>query len=520
VAAAAAMLFAVHPIHTETITFMMASFNQISAFFFLMAVYFHANGFRYSKIAALVSSFFAIFSSETAITLPVVIILYDLCFKEKLKLKKYAPYFAVAFFYLFIRFFMLGIGARTEAYPGGSFYLTFLTMGKVFLKYIALLILPVNLTPFQYVKPASSIFESGVLLPWAGLLVLLIYSPKIYRSSRLAFFCIAWFFITLFPVSNIIPIQIFIAERYLYLPSVGFCLLFALAIEEAHLRLPARKKIAPLVFFVLAITSYSAMTIDRNLDWRDEVTLWTRTVEASPNSINAHKNLDRALNHSYYRHQVDKGLIYFNEGKYQEALNEFEVAAIFRPNDPIVYIYLGNVYTAVGMFDLAELEYRVAIELDPENPGYINNLANTFHARGMYDEAITLYKQALEFAPENKEFHKNLANSYYGAGEFVLSIEEFEKVLLLDNSDTEALIRISDAHNELGIVYGKAGQYDLAIEEFNKAVSLNPGSAESHANLGNAYALTEEYGLAREEFEKAVELDPNNEIYREALERL
>ena len=242
VALVAALIFAAHPIHTGRVTNMTAGFDLLGIFLFLLSFYFYIlfskNNIKKYSIFSLLFFILALFSSEEAITLPLLIILYEFSFNKKFDkkiikniinknlLKKYLPFFIVALFYIFLRFFVLEISGRTEEYLAGSFYMMMLTMTKVYVKYIILLLFPINLTLFQEVPIAKGFFDLGVLISLLILAVIFVYTIKNYRKKDV-FFSVFWFFIALLPMSNIIPIQIFMAERYLYVPSIGFSLLLS-----------------------------------------------------------------------------------------------------------------------------------------------------------------------------------------------------------------------------------------------------------------------------------------------------
>jgi len=240
----AALIFAVHPIHTGRVTNITAGFDLLGIFFMLLSFYLYikfSNNIKDSLnkidflknkylLGSLLIYLLAVFSSEEAITLPLIIILYEFTFnREKFNfksiknnfLKKYIPYFIVALFYIIVRFVVVGFRGRIEEYLAGNFFLTMLTMLKVYVYYIYLLILPVNLTLFREVQPVTSLFDFKALLSFLILITIIFFTIKNYNKNKIIFFAVFWFFITLIPFSNILPLQIFMAERYLYVPSIA-----------------------------------------------------------------------------------------------------------------------------------------------------------------------------------------------------------------------------------------------------------------------------------------------------------
>lgn len=279
--------------------------------------------------------------------LPVMLILYDLYFTKEDRrrfLKKngwyYIPYgLAIIMFglYLFLVVFPVSSGSVNLSY---HYLANFYTALKAFLIYILLLFFPINLNADHVLPLSVSLFEWKVLISLASLILFLILAVRIYRISKAVSFGMAWFFITLLPLSNLLFLLAphFVAERYLYLPSVGFCLIIAIVIdnimdvEKILLFNQPLKKIAVYVLTII-LGAYSGLTIDRNLDWRSEYTLWSKTVRQSPDSSRAHNNL---------------GGVYMNKGLLDEALKEYQEAIELAPWDQKFHYNAGNVYALLG----------------------------------------------------------------------------------------------------------------------------------------------------------------------------
>src|SRR3989338_287607 len=223
IALIASMIFAAHPIHTERVTNITAGFDLLGIFFMLLSFYLYI---RFSKSGNKKHFFFsmlflliAVFSSEEAVTLPLLIVLYEFCFNRKefvnkaaIKkniIKNYAPYFIIVFFYIATRIIVVGLKGRVEEYLAGNFFLTMLTMLKAYVYYIYLLIVPINLTLFHDVQPATSLFDFKVLISLLILASIIAFTIK-NRKNMVLLFSVFWFFITLVPFSNLLPLQVFI----------------------------------------------------------------------------------------------------------------------------------------------------------------------------------------------------------------------------------------------------------------------------------------------------------------------
>jgi len=470
IALVAALIFAAHPIHTGRVTNITGSFDLFGIFFMLLSFYLYIKFSKLGKknyfLFSLLFFIIALFASEEAITLPFIVILYEFTFnrenfnKKILKnniIKNYLPYFIIALFYIVLRFFVLGISGRMQEYLAGSFFLTLLTMLKVYIYYIYLLIFPVSLTLFRDVDPATSLFNPNVFISGFLLIAIFFFTIK-FQKNKILFFSVFWFFITLIPFSNILPLQVFMAERYLYIPSIGFSLLLSYSLFSLY-NLKNKKLIKNIimVFIVILLGFYIVSTIERNNDFRDNLTLWSKTVDTNPDNSRAHDNL---------------GFTYDRAGETEQALEEF----------------------------------KLAVDLQPDNFRALANLGVAYAKLGLYNDSIDVLEKSIELRPYHKAYDK-LGLVYVELLEDEKAIEAFEKAIKIDS-------RYAKAHNDLATVYGTLGKFDLAIQEFNAAIRIDRDYADAHYNLGILLEFMGENQLARKEFEIALNLDPDNELYK------
>jgi len=368
-----ALLFATHPIHTEAITFMTVNFDVIGIVFALAAFFFYMKEKTY-----LPNIFFllAAFTYEITLILPLLLILYDFSFK-KLKIKKYISYFAILFFYFFIRFFIIKVVARNTGYPGGSFFVTMLTITKAIILYIKLLILPIGLTLGHTFSLATSIFEPMVLI--SILLIIALIAAAFFTKKKIIKFSILWFFISLLPVLNIIPIQTPFEERYAYLASVGFCLLLAWGITQI------KKQHVKIIIVIILLLAYTAITIDRNQDWKNDHTLFKKTVELSPEYskgyinlgyenvkrgeyIEGEKHLKKAieLNPKASKAYSNLAWLYLLQNKNEEAIEEAENAIEQEQNDR-AHTIMCIAKLNLGKIEEGKQNCREAVNINPYN---------------------------------------------------------------------------------------------------------------------------------------------------------
>jgi tetratricopeptide (TPR) repeat protein len=209
-------------------------------------------------------------------------------------------------------------------------------MFKAFAIYLRLLVLPCNLCVEHTVLFPDSIFDVPTIISILIFVTLFFIMIKI-RNSKYKLFSlgIAWFFINFLPVSNLVPANYIVAERYMYVPSLGFCLILAYA-----LLLLVKPDKWRYLFLAVIISIYCGLAIFRNAEWRDEYTLWSKTVRQSPNSVIARNNL---------------GTEYVKMGKYDKAISEYEKAFQIYPKFENAYFNLIMAY--VGQATLNEADF-------------------------------------------------------------------------------------------------------------------------------------------------------------------
>jgi tetratricopeptide (TPR) repeat protein len=218
----------------------------------------------------------------------------------------------------------------------------------------------------------------------------------IYRYSKEIFFGIWWFLITLFPVSNLITIYHPFAERYLYLPLVGFCLVVSIALSAQARRIfsnPIAATLATLIPVIVVVSLYSTATMARNRVWQNNFVLWATTVQSSPESPIARGGL---------------GMAYLDRGRLDEAREQFEMAIKLLPNDYKSYYNLGLVYHQKGNWNKAVENFKRSVAIHPRAIRAHYNLATLYAMRGLIDPAIQHYARVTELDPEDIEAHYNL----------------------------------------------------------------------------------------------------------------
>ena len=292
--------------------------------------------------------------------------------------------------------------------------------------FVKLAIAPYDLNVEHVFSYPRTFFEFSHLIGFFITLGLVVFSFFLFRRFKEIFFGIWWFLITLFPVYNIIQIFNPFAERYLYIPVIGFCLVVPVILCGIFNRAITRAvavNMATLFVVLVIISAYATITIARNRDWKDGLTLWSKTVTQSPDSGIAHGSLGRA---------------YQEQGLLNEAIVEYETAVKLMPNHYKAYYNLAVVYDQKGEFNKAVDKYKKSILI---YSGFANahyNLANIYHKRGLIDDAIRHYLKVVELIPDDIEARNNLGVALAMQGKLDQAVLEWEKVLKTDPANKSA----------------------------------------------------------------------------------
>ena len=464
-----AILFAVHPVQTEAVTYLSGRRDLLSGLFVLLGFYIflryrHTGRAGYLAVVLLLYPL-AFFSKESGIILPLLCFSYDVISRIRVKgpgvgLPPVREIWAGArsavrearLFYLpllvlaggmafYVLFLVRGTWVRT--FHGGSLFFTGLTMARVFLHYITLLIFPLTLNA-DYSYNAFPVTTSWTdPNAWVAVLIMVALGVgllSILQSRPLVAFGGIWFFVALLPVSQIIPHHEMVAEHFLYVPSVGFFLMTSALARP----LTDRPRFATALYATGLVTLLllSLRTVWRNADWRDDLTLWSKTVQAAPQAARARNNLGAAylrrgkltraeeeLN-AAVRIKPDFAIAHGNLGKtyldrndLERAERELQAALRLKADEVIPRLWLGATLMRLQRLPEAEQQFRAALVKPAYNAYAYNNLGVLFAKDGRLAEAESAFQEALRRMPELAEARQNLARLQRLQGSSGLMVE-------------------------------------------------------------------------------------------------
>jgi tetratricopeptide (TPR) repeat protein len=464
-----ALCFALHPMHSEPVSWIAAIPELLCALFLLLAMLYYrrADAAPSPLRPLLLSAFFflcALFSKEPAILFPVILLCYEVLYHRSrlADLRRVAarlwPFLLVLTGYLFARIAALGGFSPRQIMdrPRLSLVQLFFAIPAVFARYIGKLFLPIHMNYF-YAFPLTTTFTLWALAGFIASLLLAAAVFYFYRTSRpLLGFGICWFVLTLAPALGLNSIALnFFTERYLYMPSLGFAILAAgagIAIYS-RLRLPSLRLAfgagvaAMCLFFIV-------QTERRVVLFYDNYTLLSDAVRKSPNS-------------------------YIAQGQYASAL--------FDRQD----------------VDGALEHVLIALQL---NPGYILGQLNAawyYSERGQYDSAIPHLQEAIRLYPDYVISWENLAKVYTQKKDWKSAADTYRHAATLDS-------RFSDYFTQLASIADVNAQSQAAFINLQSTVASNPRDFSAWAHLGDVASQANQWQQAAEAYEHAAALQPTN----------
>ncbi len=433
----AAILFASHPIHTEAVTWIAGLPDVAFTFFYLLAFYLYVRSSPMLSVSYLLSVVcFAVATlfKEPSLTLPVILAAYDYGFRESRSrfpdyVKRYLPYFLVGAGYLALRVNALGGFVPHKRYGTLNVYEYAINVFPLFTQYLEKLIVPLNLNAFYVFHPIHSLFDLKGILSLMATLVFVSLTLIALKKNKVSFFGLLFVTVPLLPVLYIPAMgENTFAERYLYLPSVGYVILLAIFLSWTMEKLKRALRSVMIVFIVITVL-YAVGTITRNDVWQNGLSLWTDTVNKSPDSSMVHNSL---------------GIAYASRGLNDRAIPEYQTAVRLDPEFVQAHNNLGVAYASQGLTDRAIFEYKAALWLDPDFAEVHYNLGFEYAAQGLFDKAVAEYQTALRLRPDYVEAHNNLGLAYTSQGLIDKAVTEFQTALQLRPDFNEARQHLND----------------------------------------------------------------------------
>lgn len=495
----AALIFAVHPVHSEVVYNVAQRTELLSSLFILLGWICYCLRTRagYYYPLSLFNFACALLAKETGILLFGVIILADICADWQLwwqnlrrYLINYIGYLAIIISYFVVRIAIVGqvsVNADYTFFKDANFFTRLFTMSQGIVKYLQLSIWPNTLCAsydFSWIPKATTI-TLPVALSLILLSSLIIIGLFLLRHNRLYAFAILFFFMMLSAVSNIIFISgILISERALYLAVGGICILAAGAIDWL---INNKRSLQILGWSILIgiILLSGWRDYRRGFDWQDDDTFMNTLVQTAPNSPNA---LVMFANYCLDKNRANEAEIYFKR-----------LIAIM-PDRAIPYGSLGELYLSQGRIDEALPLLQQAVKISTNFASHFIALGKIYNQKGDYTKAAEAFGNAIKVRTPDAWLYQEYALALYNAGDNNRALEMFQRTL-------EIKPDMAEAHNNIGTLLRKLNRNDEAIGHFQKALKIDPQNGSIHNAYGAALLSQERLQEAGQEFITTINID-------------
>ena len=524
-----AALFAIHPLHVESVAWITERKDVLSTFFWMLTMgaysyYVEHPGFRRYCFVLLFFTL-GLMAKSMLVTLPFVLLLLDYwplqrfqeinpeqkiqaevfnltpSVKEILEVEKLADTeYKWSLIYplllekvpLFVLAVLSSIVTYIAAQSAGAVrFLKTLSLGarieNAFVSYIAYIgkmIWPSNLAVF---------YPHQLLLSWqvlGSVLLLITITVAVFmmvkRSPYLATGWL-WYLGTLVPVIGILQAgSQAMADRYTYIPLIGLFIIVAWGVPDLLKKWNYRKEIlwasSALVILCLSIITWAQVGY-----WQNSITLYDHTLKITD------------YNWPIY---YCRGNAYSDLGNYRQAIEDLNRAIEIKPDYVMAYTSRGVAYIYLGNYRQAIEDLNRVIAIRPSYAEAYNNRGAAYKGFGNYRQAIEDFNKAIEIRPNYPEAYLNRGLAYGGLGNYRQAIEDLNRVIAIRPNYPEAYLNRGFAYNGLG-------NYRQAIEDFNRAIAIRPNYPEAYLNRGFAYNGLGNYRQAIEDFNRAIEIRPS-----------
>jgi tetratricopeptide (TPR) repeat protein len=495
-----AALFALHPLHVESVAWVTERKDVLSILFWLLTMwaylgYVERPGMR-RYLLMIVSFTLGLMAKPMLVTLPFVLLLLDYWPLGRFQVGQSAdapessvqapiksgqpmssvlslvwektPLFALAAVSSVVTFLAQKSAEALVHFETWPITIRIANGLVSYVKYLGKMIWPRSLAVF-YPHPGHSlpIWKAA----GAGVLLLCISILVLRGARRYPYLVVGW----LWYIGTLVPVIGFVqsglqamADRFTYIPLIGLYIIIAWGVPEIVPRWPHRK----LYLATLSTTLFlflMALTWKQVQYWKNSISLFEHTLEVTSNN---------------WLVNIDLGTELYREGRTDDAIKHYLEALRIKPDNAEAHNNLGIALDREGRTDDAIKHYLEALRIRPDYAKAHDNLGNAFVRKGRTDDAIKHYLEALRIKPNNADAHNNLGNAFVRKGRTDDAIKHYLEALRIKPDDAEV-------HNNLGIAFARKGNFDVAVKHFQKALQINPNFSYARDNLKKVLLLQE-----------------------------
>ncbi|MDO9565133.1 MAG: tetratricopeptide repeat protein [Candidatus Desulfaltia sp.] len=530
-----AALFAIHPLHVESVAWASERKDVLSTFFWMLTMGAYILYVKYpdTKKYLLTVLLFALglMAKPMLITLPFVLLLLDCWplgrFNYQWSLayalvREKIPLFVLAAASGIVTFFVQQSGGAVRSLDVLPLFVRISNALVSYISYIVKMIMPHNLAvlyPHPGMPPVWQVAGACLLLAFISFI-----AAKTFKRSP--YFTVGWLWYlgTLVPVIGLVQVgSQSMADRYTYIPLTGIFIIIAWGVSDLAARWRYRYKKeglaagSAIILSILMVTTWFQVGC-----WTNSITLFSHAINVTENNSVAHNNLGNALK---------------DHGKLSEAIKHYTEALRIKPNHANAHNNLGNALADQGMISEAIKHYTEALRIKPNHAKAHNNLGNALADKGELSEAIKHYTEALRIKPDYADAYYNLGNALVNKGKLTEAIRKYTEALRIKPNHAKAYYNLGNALVNKGMIseairnYNEAlrikpdftearsnikkvsaflKEIDEAVKRLQKLLEVNPEDPELHYNLGTLYYKKGEFDKAIFQYEKSLSIQPDN----------
>lgn len=507
---AIALLWALHPLNTEAVTYTIQRTESLFSLFYLLTLYCCVRGFGVAGgkgwfAAAIGCCLLGMGCKEAMATAPLMVLLYDRVFVARswkaAFQRRWGLYAGLAATWILLGWLILHSSGSRGMAAGFGLGVTWWEYARTqfwaICRYLRLAFWPSGFVADYGLWIARAPVD---IVPCAVLVVLLVVAAlAAYVRWPWAGYLGTWFFVILAPSSSIVPLVTqTVAEKRMYLPLAAVVALVVFVGGAAEKRILERMKLPDalrrraMTLGVGAVTCIAmvlgSLTFMRNRDYRSELAFWGDIIAKRPDNP---------------RPYLDRGNTYVAMGDSGRALADYSKAIELQPDFPDSYYNRGATFYDIADYDRAARDFTKLIALRPDDAEAYAKRADARNALGQYAQAVQDCDRALALKPGLVVAYYHRGNSYSGLGDGERALADYSKAIELEPN-------LAPAYNQRGLLYLHAGAADRAVRDFAKCIALQPDFAPAYRNRADAYSSLNDADRALADYSKAIELLPDS----------
>lgn len=486
----AALLFGIHPMHVESVVWLTERKDVLYGFFYMASLlsyvkYVQSKHLRWFMLSVPLG-LLSMLAKPMAMTLPAVFLLVDWYFGRKDLLR-----------------ISIEKGIHT-------LYILPLLMASLVSYHLPVSVLSIIWTavfyPFKffvpiYLSPMYHLPKPVSLGNWPFLISVIVFiGAGVYcwmnRQKRLFIFSVLFYGLTIFPMLNFGDALFinFIADRYMYIPSIGFCLFLGFGCDwmmrKADLNKDKKKMFLTIGCAVVLMVSLMFKTWNQSKIWKDDISFYSTIIRHAPEEISAYLN---------------RGKAYADQERFELALQDYTQALQINPNHLFALNNRGSIYRDYNQMDSAMKDFNQLLTVSPGYWEGYNNRGKLFERMGKYDLALKDFNQSVLINPEEAGTYLIRGNIYFKINQLDQALSDYLKAVECDPY-------FADAYNNSGNAHFMKKEFDQAIQFYSKALSINPSYKQSYFNRGLSFKERGDYQSALNDFDAALNITPEDEV--------